>query len=206
MARRTFLRRTLLRAGKGCVGLCVANTFFTLVGYPASVNGASMCPTLNDPEPRRAAVSCDVMHRFRQSLPTFLTDDWIWISCLAARKFIKGDAPAPLPRGLVIVFTSPKNPAESIIKRVIAREDDVIRNAGRTIVIPKGHCWVEGDNATSSVDSRKYGSISVGLIIGVATHIIFPIRRIRALDSNEPVYNQSTVLVHKHEKHTGTKS
>jgi len=207
MVRRgTFLRRNLLRAAKGGLGLCVASTFFTLVGYPASVNGASMCPTLNDPGPRQPNASCDVMHWFRQSLPTFLTDDWIWISCLAARKFLRGDAPAPLPRGLVIVFTSPKNPAESVIKRVIAREDDVIRNGGRTIVIPKGHCWVEGDNAASSLDSRKYGSISVGLIFGVATHIIMPFRRIRALDSHEPPHNQSTILVHRQEQQKETKS
>ena len=30
----------------------------------------------------------------------------------------------------------------------------------RTIQIPKGHCWVEGDNARLSQDSRYYGPVS----------------------------------------------
>jgi len=33
-------------------------------------------------------------------------------------------------------------------------------------IIPKGHCWVEGDNIKTSADSSTYGSIPVGLIFG----------------------------------------
>lgn len=119
-----------MRACRACVGLaagfCVCNTFTCLVGYPASVSGQSMQPTLNDPDDRAADTSCDVMHKVRQSLPTFLTDDWVWINCMAARKITGGGA-ARLNRGLVIVFVSPKDPTEFVIKRVIAKENVSIK-------------------------------------------------------------------------------
>jgi len=196
--------RRLALACRSCVGacislaagVCVCNSFTCLVGYPASVSGCSMQPTLNPPDALKADASCDVMHKMRQTLPTFVTDDWVWINCMAARKITREGA-AHLNRGLVIVFVSPKDPSEFVIKRVIAKENDVIRNAGRTLVIPKGHCWVEGDNASKSIDSRRYGPISVGLITGVASHIISPFRRIRALDSSAGVKNKSTVILHE---------
>jgi len=34
------------------------------------------------------------------------------------------------------------------------------------IGVPKGHCWVEGDNTKISADSSSYGPISTGLIFG----------------------------------------
>ena len=34
----------------------------------------------------------------------------------------------------------------------------------RTIQIPKGHCWVEGDNARLSQDSRYYGPVSTSTL------------------------------------------
>ncbi len=37
--------------------------------------------------------------------------------------------------------------------------------AGR-VVVPKGHVWVEGDNATMSVDSRHIGAVPAALISG----------------------------------------
>ena len=39
-------------------------------------------------------------------------------------------------------------------------EDDIIRNdkySFREVAIPKGYCWVEGDNTAASSDSIKYG-------------------------------------------------
>ena len=57
------------------------------------------------------------------------------------------------------------------------------------VVIPAGHCWVEGDNKKTSVDSRKYGPISVGLIFGKVTWVVFPFHRIRCLDDNQLLLN-----------------
>ena len=53
-----------------------------------------------------------------------------------------------------------KDPQKHIIKRIIGFEGDIIRNdkySSREVVIPRGHCWVEGDNTAASSDSIKYG-------------------------------------------------
>jgi inner membrane protease subunit 2 len=44
------------------------------------------------------------------------------------------------------------------------------REAGR-IVVPYGHVWVEGDNWRESLDSRHYGPITKGLVLGKAVGI-----------------------------------
>ena len=66
-------------------------------------------------------------------------------------------------RGDLLVYTSPKDPEEYLIKRLIAAEGDVIRTEGRysqaVVRVPPGHVWVEGDNWDNSVDSNKYGTV-----------------------------------------------
>ncbi|BAT89292.1 hypothetical protein VIGAN_06021200, partial [Vigna angularis var. angularis] len=67
-------------------------------------------------------------------------------------------------RGEVV---SLRNPNKGIIKRLIGLEGDRLRhcsNADTNILVPKGAVWVEGDNKNRSLDSRKYGPISYGLI------------------------------------------
>lgn len=52
-----------------------------------------------------------------------------------------------------------------MIKRLVAVEGDVVENPKsptRETVIPKGYCWVEGDNRKNSLDSRVYGPINIG--------------------------------------------
>jgi inner membrane protease subunit 2 len=53
----------------------------------------------------------------------------------------------------------------------ISSSRDVIR-------VPEGHCWVEGDNKTSSLDSRSFGPIPLGLIQGRVTRVMWPPQRI----------------------------
>jgi len=179
--------------------LCVGNTFMSVVGYPALVNGVSMSPTLNQsPAEQWKKYGGDKMW-FPFLLNTFQSD-WVFVNKWAARK-IRNNASRNFPRselkrGSVVVFVSPKNPAEYVIKRVVALENDIVRDPqGATVVIPRGHCWVEGDNANRSVDSRKYGPVSVGLIFGVASHIVFPFRRLRALDSSSKPVNADTIVI-----------
>lgn len=43
---------------------------------------------------------------------------------------------------------------------------------GATIKVPKGHVWVEGDNATQSVDSRQIGAVPASLVLGRAFCIV----------------------------------
>ena len=65
------------------------------------------------------------------------------------------------------------------------------------VVIPAGHCWVEGDNQEVSVDSIKYGPVSYGLIFGKVNWVIYPFHRIRKLTapSSPQDYSESTRVI-----------
>ena len=67
---------------------------------------------------------------------------------------------------------------------------------GDVVVIPKGHCWVEGDNQETSVDSRKYGPVSYGLIFAKVNWVIFPFKNIRDLKAttNSQCYSSTTLI------------
>lgn len=92
-----------------------------------------------------------------------------------------------LRRGMVVAFRKPHDPEEWAIKRIVAMEGDrvfplphypgVERLDGRGLIVPFGHIWVEGDVCDSnkkgmSMDSNIYGPVSVGLVVGKATHVI----------------------------------
>ncbi|XP_032228729.1 mitochondrial inner membrane protease subunit 2 isoform X1 [Nematostella vectensis] len=47
----------------------------------------------------------------------------------------------------------------------------------RYVKIPRGHCWIEGDNSNHSMDSNTFGPVPVGLIQAKATHVVWPYRR-----------------------------
>ncbi|XP_032228723.2 mitochondrial inner membrane protease subunit 2 isoform X2 [Nematostella vectensis] len=44
----------------------------------------------------------------------------------------------------------------------------------RYVKIPRGHCWIEGDNSNHSMDSNTFGPVPVGLIQAKATHVVWP--------------------------------
>jgi hypothetical protein len=73
---------------------CVGNTFFSVVGFAASVDGSSMRPTLNDPND-------SLYSRFTSLKCIRLNVDWVFINCWAVRNY-------ELSRGEVVVFVSPK--------------------------------------------------------------------------------------------------
>jgi len=51
----------------------------------------------------------------------------------------------------------------------------------------QGRCWVEGDNAAESLDSQSaYGPVHLGLLEGRVTHIVWPPRRFRRVESRCP--------------------
>ncbi|XP_023319568.1 mitochondrial inner membrane protease subunit 2 isoform X2 [Eurytemora carolleeae] len=147
----------------------------SFVGYPAYITGKSMQPEFNAPaenKERENAISSWKNIFFRLDL------DWIWVSCWRARNF-------GFDRGDIVVYVSPKEPYDYVIKRVVGLEGDIVTNQKRQIKvkIPPGHCWVEGDNKSNSVDSNYYGPISKGLIFGVASHVIWPSHKWRKLES-----------------------
>lgn len=154
---------------------CVANSIITVVGYPACIYGKSMQPELN----------CSLGGARGSSLKSALVRldlDWVWVSCWRARSFA-------FSRGDIVVFVSPKDPYDFLIKRVIGLEGDTVTSHAHSpirVKVPEGHCWVEGDNWSNSVDSNKYGPIPQGLIFGVATHVIWPIDKWRRLSDGIP--------------------
>lgn len=114
-------------------------------------------------------------------------------------------------RGDVIVFVYPQDPKKDFIKRLIALpgESVEIKNGtiyinekplldsvfsqryyynrgdfgqeGQKIIVPNGSYYVLGDNSASSQDSRYWGFVPAGNILGKALVIYWPPQRIRII-------------------------
>ncbi|KAL6480566.1 hypothetical protein MHYP_G00115990 [Metynnis hypsauchen] len=89
----------------------------------------------------------------------------------------------------LLLTRSPKNPKQKIIKRVIALEGDFIKTLGyknRYVRVPDGHLWIEGDHHGHSFDSNTFGPVSLGLLHGRASHIIWPPNRWQKIKPSVP--------------------
>ena len=192
------------------LGYCLSKTFFTTVGYPAAINGKSMRPTFNPETKKEAetdvngrntegnfrelnwggcgAVESSVLDNIEIIRPVTL-QDWVWVNCWRRS----------VDRGDLLIYISPKDPDEFLIKRVIALENDLVQTDGRwaeetgrddLVRIPRGHVWMQGDNLSNTVDSNKYGPVCLSLTIGVATHIVWPPSRMSKIN------NQAGLLLH----------
>ncbi|RXI01383.1 hypothetical protein DVH24_014732 [Malus domestica] len=141
----------------------------------APVRGSSMSPTLNPGT---------------TSLMGLPIDDYVLVEkrCLQSYKFSHGD---------VVVFRSPSNHKESHIKRITALPGEWIgtRRSYDVVKIPEGHCWVEGDNSSSSLDSKSFGPIPLGLVQGRVTHIVWPPQRMGAVERITPQDTISSLFV-----------
>ncbi|XP_024961811.1 mitochondrial inner membrane protease subunit 1-like isoform X1 [Cynara cardunculus var. scolymus] len=109
-------------------------------------------------------------------LPTFnLSGEIVLLESISTRYGKVGS-------GDVVIVRSPENPRKVITKRIIGMEGDSITyvvdpiNSDRTetLVVPKGHIWVEGDNIYSSNDSRNFGPVPYGLLQGKVFLKIWP--------------------------------
>lgn len=125
----------------------VVVTLLDTVGYVAMVSGVSMQPTLN-PDERK---------------------DYVFLNKWSARNF-------EFERGDIVSLISPKDQDMKLIKRIVGFEGDVIRtkHKKKVVEIPKGHCWVEGDNLQHSYDSNDFGAVPIGLIYAKANRIVWP--------------------------------
>ncbi len=114
-------------------------------------------------------------------------------------------------RGDVIVFIYPQDPKKDFIKRLIALPGESVElkngtvyindkplldsvfsqryyynrgdfgQEGQKIIVPKGSYYVLGDNSASSQDSRYWGFVPAGNILGKALIIYWPPQRIRII-------------------------
>ncbi|XP_052177324.1 uncharacterized protein LOC127791466 [Diospyros lotus] len=84
--------------------------------------------------------------------------------------------------GDLVLVQSPLNPRMMVTKRIVGMEGDAVSflvdpvNSDRfqTLVVPKGHAWIQGDNIYSSRDSRHYGPVPYGLIRGKVWFRVWP--------------------------------
>ncbi|KAJ3221868.1 hypothetical protein HK099_003014 [Clydaea vesicula] len=76
-------------------------------------------------------------------------------------------------RNDVLIFKSPLKEGEKICKRLIALPGDLVKPKykDKKVLIPEGHCWIEGDG--TGTDSNKFGVISIGLVDAVVLYKIY---------------------------------
>ncbi|KAM0953009.1 putative signal peptidase I [Dioscorea sansibarensis] len=135
-----------------CKAACAVHVFNNYVCSIALVRGPSMLPAIN--------VSGDV----------------VAVERISVRSGTVGV-------GDVVLLRSPENPLKIVTKRVTGLEGDSVtfeRDPARgdhrrkTVLVPKGHVWVQGDNIYESRDSRQFGPVPYGLIQGRAFCKLWP--------------------------------
>ncbi|XP_062197095.1 mitochondrial ATP-independent inner membrane protease subunit 1a-like [Phragmites australis] len=96
-------------------------------------------------------------------------------------------------RGDVVLLISPEDPRKAVAKRVLGMEGDAVTylvdpgscDASKTVVVPQGHVWVQGDNIYDSRDSRQFGAVPYGLITGKIFCRVWPLEGFGSIDSQE---------------------
>lgn len=90
-----------------------------------------------------------------------------------------------LRKGDIVVATKPTNAHVSILKRIRAMPGDSVAVDGlRSMVVPDGHVWLQGDNGPQSTDSRHYGPVPMSLIRAKAWVRVWPPCEVTLLSSD----------------------
>ncbi|KAI9207526.1 mitochondrial inner membrane protease subunit 2 [Polychytrium aggregatum] len=146
--------------------------FNDYVASVATVKGRSMQPTFN---PDSNGVFQDIV----------LLDRW----SITNHRYRRGD---------VVFFTAPHNPDMILIKRIIALEGDTVRPRPKyvsanlppmpinPVKIPKGHCWLEGDESFHGIDSNNFGPVPLGLVTSRVSFVLWPLDRFGLVRSRMP--------------------
>ncbi len=78
-------------------------------------------------------------------------------------------------RGDVVVISDPKDPSQTLVKRVSALEKEEVsaENSpnGLTYRVPAHSIYVLGDNRDVSVDSREFGPVPLDSVTGKCVHL-----------------------------------
>ncbi|XP_014469130.1 PREDICTED: mitochondrial inner membrane protease subunit 1 isoform X2 [Dinoponera quadriceps] len=101
--------------------------------------------------------------------PTLYTNDVLLMEQISVRL-------QRLDKGDIVISKCPSNPKQYICKRIVGLPGDKIRNGLSVTTVPYGHVWLEGDNRSNSTDSRIYGPVPQGLLLGRAFCKILPFR------------------------------
>ncbi|CDH57860.1 mitochondrial inner membrane protease subunit 2 [Lichtheimia corymbifera JMRC:FSU:9682] len=121
----------------------------------------------------------------RSMQPTFNPDsNMLWKDRVLLNKWAVTNH--QFSRGEVVTLTSPTDPKCVLTKRIIALEGDTVqplKRGSKPINVPKGHCWVEGDEAFHSRDSNSFGTV---------TYVLFPFSRFGPVDKR-PLSKRVTV-------------
>ncbi|KAB8115884.1 hypothetical protein EE612_056683 [Oryza sativa] len=112
-----------------------------------------------------------------------LAGDVVAVDLVSARlgRVASGDA---------VLLVSPEDPRKAVVKRVVGMEGDAVTflvdpgnsDASKTVVVPKGHVWVQGDNIYASRDSRQFGPVPYGLITGKIFCRVWPLKDFGPID------------------------
>ncbi|KDE09810.1 hypothetical protein MVLG_00209 [Microbotryum lychnidis-dioicae p1A1 Lamole] len=136
----------------------------------AAVSGRSMQPTLN-PDSSKLRQDIVLLNRYKNLELT--------------QGATRTDPKAGYQIGDVVALRSPTNPSQLLIKRLVGLPGSLVRTLPpypeRTVRIPAGHCWVEGDEKNHSKDSNTYGPIPLGLLDSRIEAILWPPSRIGAI-------------------------
>ncbi len=159
------------------IGVAVFVVVYLFIGQPLEITGTSMEPTLDNGE-----------------------------MIIAEKMTSRLDK---LERGDIIVFKQPENKNIFVIKRIVGLPGDTITltkesvfvngselnedyvkthqilvgSEEENIEVPLGSYFLMGDNRGNSTDSRKWGPIAQGDVVGRAVIVFSPVEKARIIES-----------------------
>jgi len=83
-------------------------------------------------------------------------------------------------RGSIVVFREPDS-GIVVIKRVAAGPRDRVRIPAGILHLGPDEAWLLGDNAAVSIDSRRYGPVTLAALVGRVWFRYGPTRRVRPI-------------------------
>ncbi|PSC73932.1 Mitochondrial inner membrane protease subunit 1 [Micractinium conductrix] len=109
--------------------------------------------------------------------------------------------------GDVVLARSAQNPRHMVCKRVLGLEGDSVYvpsstklGLGRTVTVPRGHVWLQGDNFNNSTDSRHYGPVPYALLRGRVFLKVWPIWESGWIENKLPPWQEEEMQRQRHRR------